>query len=92
MRRAIVIGSVVLLVVSIAGFITSLVLNAFVLDDYIGSTSGGGLPIPDLSVTIDPPPGVAQPQLVENIGATTTVNNDAASSVSCHGLSAGCSG
>jgi len=29
MRRAIVIGSVVLLVVSIAGFITSLVLNSW---------------------------------------------------------------
>jgi Short C-terminal domain len=106
MRRAIVVGSVVLLIVSIAGFITSLVLNVFVFDEYdaygevpipgsatlhlpagdatvsfhsqiIGSTSGGGLPLPDLGVTIDPPPGVAQPQLTDDVGATTTVNNDA---------------
>jgi hypothetical protein len=105
MRKAIMIGSAVLLVVSIAGFITSLVLNAFVFDDYdaygdvsvpgaetvhlpagdvtvsfhseiIGTTSGAGLPIPDLSLTIDPPRGVAAPQLIENVGATTTVNND----------------
>ena len=43
----------------------------------VGSSSGAGLPIPDLSVTITPPSGVAKPELVENIGATTTVNNDA---------------
>ncbi len=106
MRRAVVVGSVVLLVVSIAGFITALMLNAFVLDDYdaygevpipgaqtvhlpagdatvsfhtqiVGSTRGAGLPIPDLSVTITPPSGVAKPELVENLGTTTTVNNDA---------------
>jgi hypothetical protein len=34
MRKAIVIASAVMLVASIAGFITSLVLNAFVLNDY----------------------------------------------------------
>jgi hypothetical protein len=106
MRRAIVVGSVVLLIVSIAGFVTSLVLNVFVFDEYdaygevpipgtatlhlpagdttvtfhsqiIGSTSGGGLPLPDLGVTINPPRGVAKPQLTEDVGATTTVNNDA---------------
>lgn len=106
MRRALVVGSGVLVAVSIAGFVTALVLNAFVLDDFaaygevpvpgteavhlpagdatvsfhtqiIGSSSGAGLPIPDLSVTITPPSGVAKPELVENIGATTTVNNDA---------------
>jgi hypothetical protein len=106
MRKSIVIGSAVFLVLSIAGFITSLVLNAFVLDDYdaygevpipgsrtlhlpagdatvsfhtviIGSTSGGGLPIPDLGVTINPPSGVVKPELTEKIGSTTTVNNDA---------------
>ncbi len=106
MRRAIIAGSVVLLIVSVAGFITSLVLNTFVFDKYdaygevpipgtatlhlpagdatvsfhsqiIGSTGGNGLPIPDLGVTITPPPGVAEPQLTEDEGSTTTVNNDA---------------
>ncbi|WP_304117697.1 SHOCT domain-containing protein [Mycolicibacterium bacteremicum] len=43
----------------------------------IGSTGGGGLPIPDLRMAIDPPPGVAEPEVVESIGGTTTVNNDA---------------
>ncbi len=42
----------------------------------VGSPGGGGLPIPDLSMTIDPPPGVARPAVVENIGSTTSVNND----------------
>jgi hypothetical protein len=106
MRKTVIIGSAVLLVASIAGFITSLVLNAFVLDDYdaygevpipgsrtlhlpagdatvtfhtviIGSTSGGGLPVPELGVSIIPPSGVAKPELTEKIGGTTTVNNDA---------------
>jgi hypothetical protein len=106
MRKTLVIGSAVLLILSIAGFITSLVLNAFVLDDYdaygevpipgtrtlhlpegdatvsfhtviVGSTSGGGLPLPDLGVTITPPSGVAKPELTEKMGSTTTVNNDA---------------
>ncbi|MCF6390794.1 SHOCT domain-containing protein [Mycobacterium sp. MBM] len=43
----------------------------------IGSTGGGGLPIPDLRMGIDPPAGVAEPTVTESIGATTTVNNDA---------------
>src|SRR5262245_60362928 len=37
----------------------------------------GGLPVPPLGVTITPPDGVAQPAVAENIGSTTTVNNDA---------------
>lgn len=43
----------------------------------IGSTSGGGLPIPDLQMGIDPPAGVPEPVITESIGGTTTVNNDA---------------
>ncbi|MGK2869686.1 MAG: SHOCT domain-containing protein [Mycobacterium sp.] len=43
----------------------------------IGTTSGGGLPIPDLRLGIDPPAGVPEPAITENIGGTTTVNNDA---------------
>lgn len=39
--------------------------------------SNGGLPVPPLGVTIAPPEGVAQPTVNENIGSTTTVNNDA---------------
>jgi len=37
----------------------------------------GGLPVPPLGVTIEPPEGVAQPAVTESIGSTTTVNNDA---------------
>ena len=43
----------------------------------IGGPDGGGLPVPPLGVTIAPPDGVAQPVVTENIGSTTTVNNDA---------------
>lgn len=43
----------------------------------IGSTGGGGLPIPDLQLGIDPPAGVPEPAVTESIGGTTTVNNDA---------------
>jgi hypothetical protein len=43
----------------------------------IGGPNGGGLPVPPLGVTIKPPDGVAQPVVTENIGSTTTVNNDA---------------
>ena len=43
----------------------------------ISSPNGGGLPVPPLGVTISPPDGVAQPVVTENIGSTTTVNNDA---------------
>jgi Short C-terminal domain len=37
----------------------------------------GGLPVPPLGITINPPDGVPQPVVTENIGSTTTVNNDA---------------
>lgn len=43
----------------------------------IGSTNGLGLPVPPLQLTIDAPPGVADPVVTEDIGSTTTVNNDA---------------
>ena len=95
-----------MMIVSVAGFIVTLVLNAFFLDKYnaygevpvpgasqlqlpagevtislhtvvIGGPNGGGLPVPPLGVTIKPPDGVAQPTVTENIGSTTTVNNDA---------------
>ena len=94
-----------LIVVAVPGFIVTLVLNAFFLDDYdaygevsvpgsaslhlprgevtislhaevIGSPNGG-LPIPPMGVTIVPPDGVADPAVTENVGGTTTVNNDA---------------
>ncbi|WIM89288.1 SHOCT domain-containing protein [Candidatus Mycobacterium wuenschmannii] len=35
-----------------------------------------GLPIPHLSFDIDPPPGVANPKVTENIGGSTSVNNN----------------
>jgi hypothetical protein len=94
-----------LIVVAVPGFIVTLVLNAFFLDDYdaygevsvpgsaslhlprgavtislhaevIGSPNGG-LPVPPMGVTIVPPNGVNDPAVTENIGGTTTVNNDA---------------
>ncbi|BBX62059.1 hypothetical protein MSAS_12330 [Mycobacterium saskatchewanense] len=97
--------AIAVMVAALAGFIITLVLNAFFLDKYnqygevsvpgsgslnlpagdvtvsfhtivIGSPSGGGLPVPPLGVTIVPPDGVAQPVMTENIGGTTTVNND----------------
>lgn len=43
----------------------------------IGTTSGAGLPVPDLQMGIDPPAGVPEPVITENMGGTTTVNNDA---------------
>ncbi|MBI3217714.1 MAG: SHOCT domain-containing protein [Mycobacterium sp.] len=42
----------------------------------VGSTGGGGLPIPQLGLTIVPPSGVADPVVTENFGSTTSVNND----------------
>jgi Short C-terminal domain len=98
--------AIVMMVVSVGGFIVALVLNTFFLDKYdtygevpipgsgslylpagqvtisfhtvvIGGPNGGGLPVPPLGVTIGPPDGVAQPVVTENIGSTTTVNNDA---------------
>ena len=98
--------SILTLVVSIVGFIVTLILNAFVLDQYdaygevavpgsntlhlpagevtvsfhtqvIGSTSGSGLPVPELKMRLVPPDGVADPVVTENFGSTTTVNSDA---------------
>ena len=43
----------------------------------VGSPSGGGLPVPPLWLTIDPPEGITDPQVTESFGTTTTVNNDA---------------
>lgn len=43
----------------------------------VGSTSGSGLPVPPLKYRIEPPPGVDEPRLTEDYGATTSVNNDA---------------
>ncbi len=105
-RRVIMVSAIVLMVVSLVGFVVSLLANAFLLDDYnaygevpvpgegavqlpagdvnisfhsqiIGTTNGSGLPIPDLGLTIVPPPGVADPPVAENVGGTTTVNGDA---------------
>lgn len=42
----------------------------------IGSPGGSGLPLPEISLTIIPPDGVAVPQVTENIGITMTFNND----------------
>lgn len=92
------------LVVSIVGFVVTLMLHIFVWDKYDaygevpipGSASlhlpegevnisfhtqiigtGGTLPVPNMSIGINPPAGVADPVLTEDIGGTTTVNNDA---------------
>lgn len=42
----------------------------------ISSPTGGGLPVPPVSLDVTPPPGVAEPEFEESIGMTTTVNND----------------
>ncbi|CAN5320581.1 SHOCT domain-containing protein [soil metagenome] len=36
-----------------------------------------GLPVPNMGMSIDAPDGVADPEVVEDIGSTTTVNQDA---------------
>jgi hypothetical protein len=43
----------------------------------ISSPNGTGLPVPRLGLTVVPPPGVADPQVTESFGSTTTINNDA---------------
>lgn len=96
--------SILALVVGVAGVIATLVLNAFVLDDYdaygevpipgsgevrlpegevtvsfhtmITGRPTSGFPIPRMSVSIEPPEGVADPLVIESIGGTTTVNSD----------------
>ncbi len=42
----------------------------------VGSSSGGGLPVPHLLLDIDPPAGVADPKVTESVGGSTSVNND----------------
>src|SRR5690349_11575917 len=103
--RIFVLAAILILVVALVGFIVTIVLNAFVLDEYdaygevpvpgasnlhlpageatvsfhvqtVGSSNGGGLPVPSLGLTIDPPQGVPDPQVTESYGTTTTVNND----------------
>lgn len=100
-----ILSAVLTLAVAVVGFIVTVVLNAFVFDDYdaygevtipgtsslslpageatvsfhtqtVGSTSGGGLPVPALGLTIRPPDGVPQPTVEQDWGTTTTVNND----------------
>jgi hypothetical protein len=104
--RIFILASVVTLVVAVVGFIVTMVLNAFVFDEYdaygevpipgssslhlpageatisfhtqtIGSPSGGGLPVPNLGLTIVPPAGTPKPEVTQSWGTTTTVNNDA---------------
>ena len=45
--------------------------------EVIGRPAGGGLPVPQLGFSIDPPAGVPEPTVTESYGSTTTVNNDA---------------
>jgi Short C-terminal domain len=102
-RIAVVVG-VLTLVVSLIGIVVTLVLNAFVLDEYdaygevpvpgahdlhlpagevtvsfhtmITGQPTSGFPIPKISLNIEPPPGVADPEVTESISRTTTVNSD----------------
>jgi hypothetical protein len=103
--RIFILASVLTLVVAAVGFIVTVVLNAFVFDNYdaygevpvpgssslhlpageatvsfhtqtVGSPSRGGLPVPPLGLTIGPQEGIPQPQVAENWGSTTTVDND----------------
>jgi hypothetical protein len=104
--RALILVAVATIIVSLIGFVTTMVLNAFVFDEYdaygevpipgssslhlpagdvtvsfhtvlIGSSGGGGLPVPPLKYRIASPDGLAEPELTEDYGSTTTVNNDA---------------
>lgn len=43
----------------------------------ISGPNGGGLPVPQLGMDIDPPQGVPDPAVTESYGGTTTINNDA---------------
>jgi hypothetical protein len=44
--------------------------------EVISGPNGGGLPVPQLGMDIDPPQGVPDPAVTESYGATTTINND----------------
>ena len=102
--RIAVVAAVLTLVAALVGFVVTLVLNAFVLDEYdafgevpipgsgeihlpagevtvsfhtmITGRSTSGFPIPSISVNIEPPAGVADPEVTESVGGTTTVNSD----------------
>jgi hypothetical protein len=43
---------------------------------YVTGSTGSGFPVPPLRLRIDPPEGVAEPQVIENRSGTTTVNSD----------------
>jgi hypothetical protein len=102
--RVLTVMAVATMIASIIGFVSTMVLNALVFDDFdaygevpipgTGSVhlpegeviisfhtliigSGGGLPVPQMSISITSPDGVPDPVLVEDVGGTTTVNNDA---------------
>ncbi|HEX2213452.1 MAG TPA: SHOCT domain-containing protein [Mycobacterium sp.] len=102
--RIAVVVSVLTLIAAVIGFVATLILNAFVLDEYdaygevpipgagelhlpagevtvsfhtmVTGRPTSGFPIPQISVNIEPPPGVADPQVTESVGGTTTVNSD----------------
>jgi hypothetical protein len=42
--------------------------------EVISGPNGGGLPVPQLGMDIDPPPGVPDPAVTESWGGTTTIN------------------
>jgi hypothetical protein len=43
---------------------------------YVTGSSGSGFPVPPLRLRIDPPDGVAEPEVWESRSGTTTVNSD----------------
>jgi hypothetical protein len=45
--------------------------------EVIGSPSGGGLPVPQFRMSIEPPARVPKPVITESYGSATTINNDA---------------
>ena len=44
--------------------------------EVISGPNGGGLPVPQLGMDINPPAGVPDPAVTESWGGTTTINND----------------
>jgi hypothetical protein len=45
--------------------------------EVIGSRNGGGLPVPQFRMSIEPPARVPKPVITESYGSATTINNDA---------------
>ncbi|MCV7281380.1 SHOCT domain-containing protein [Mycolicibacterium flavescens] len=102
--RVAVTVAVITLVLSTVGFVLTLVLSAFVFDEFdaygevpipgtgtvelpagevtvsfhtvVTGQPTSGFPIPQISVSIEPPSGVADPVVTESVGGTTTVNSD----------------